>query len=156
MSKRELLFGFSGRIGREQFWLALLIHFAVFNAVGIVAGIAVGATGIIPGDALIIGYILATMLVLLVSAVAVAAKRLHDLGYSHWWLALFAVVMALLFGIEMALHLEPGSIASATMALSAMGMFGIMLIVLGAIRGIAGPNEYGPDPLAMPLSHGRP
>ena len=58
-------------------------------------------------------------LALLLPSLAVLARRLHDLDRTAWWLLL------LLTGIGT-----------------------ILLVIWACFRGTAGPNRYGPDPLA--------
>jgi uncharacterized membrane protein YhaH (DUF805 family) len=63
------------------------------------------------------------MLGVVVPAIAVAVRRLHDLGWSGWW------YLAQLIPIV-------GGLAAIAM------LIGFMM------RGNDGPNKYGPDPLA--------
>jgi uncharacterized membrane protein YhaH (DUF805 family) len=57
---------------------------------------------------------------LVVPSVAVASRRMHDLGYSGWAAAILAVP----------------------------GVGQVVSILMGLPRGAHGPNAYGPDPLA--------
>ncbi len=60
-----------------------------------------------------------TSLALLLPSIAVAVRRLHDIDRTGWW-----VLIAL------------------------TGIGAIVLIVFDCIKGTAGPNRFGPDPLA--------
>lgn len=88
----NLLFGFSGRIGRGQFWVgfALALGSGALSVVGRLDGLSALAV------AGLVGY--------LWLGAAAFVKRLHDLNSSGWW-AVFAlvplagpVVMALICG----------------------------------------------------------
>jgi len=57
-------------------------------------------------------------LALLLPGIAVSARRLHDLDRTAWWLLI---------------------------ALTGIGL--IVLLVFDCIKGTAGPNRFGPDPL---------
>jgi len=106
--------GFAGRARRKEFWM-----FSLFNLIfAIVAMILDRMLGLtihpMPYGAIYIIYGLAV----LVPALAVAVRRLHDVGKSGWFLliALIPLVGA------------------------------IWLLVLDITDGNRGPNEYGPDP----------
>jgi uncharacterized membrane protein YhaH (DUF805 family) len=89
-----------------------------------------------------IGFFLIVLIVyipLIVSGVFVGIKRLHDRDKSGWWLLLFYLVPALLN--EMSNTSMLFSLASLAISIWAF-------VELGCLRGTAGPNKYGPDPLA--------
>lgn len=65
---------FSGRTGRKAFWMFVLFSFLMQFAVGMIEGIL----GI-----MFIGTLFS--LVILVPAVAITARRLHDINKSGWW-----------------------------------------------------------------------
>ena len=76
-----------------------------------------------------------------VSGVAVGLKRLHDRGMSGWWLLVFYLLPAVLDGIGRAVDVPiVFSLAGSVISIWA-------LVVLGFLRGTAGVNQYGPDPL---------
>jgi uncharacterized membrane protein YhaH (DUF805 family) len=124
---KNLLFGFEGRINRVPFWIAgILVGIACDVAMVVLSGgiPAAGEPGAVfesvgPGRAI-------AMLVLLVVAVwiglALAVKRWHDRNKSGWWvlIVLIPVVGGLWYLIE-----------------------------CGFLRGTAGSNRYGADPLAV-------
>ena len=60
-----------------------------------------------------------TMTLLIVPALALAARRLHDTGRSAWWLLI-----------------------------SLTGIGGILLFIWYLMPGTEGENKYGPDPKA--------
>jgi uncharacterized membrane protein YhaH (DUF805 family) len=58
-------------------------------------------------------------LALFLPSLAVAARRLHDLDRTAWWLLIIFTIVGI-----------------------------ILLIIWDCIKGTAGPNRYGSDPLA--------
>ena len=144
-----LLASYTGRINRAKYWTAVLIYIGVMIVMIAVGFIMVGnsllETGGEDAEDVIaglfskgIGFILIVLIVyipMIVSGVFVGIKRLHDRDKSGWWLLLFYLVPGLLSG-----H---GTILSLVgFALSIWG-----IVELGFLRGTAGPNKYGPDPL---------
>jgi uncharacterized membrane protein YhaH (DUF805 family) len=140
----QLLFSFRGRLNRKPYWLtnlALLVIVALIVVLVAVLGGASAATD--PFGLALLPFIVAVVPLAWIG-LAVSAKRLHDRGKSAWWLLLFWVLPSVLervgeriegFGIIF----ELASIALTIWA----------LVEMGFLRGIAGPNQYGPDPLAM-------
>lgn len=124
---QSLLFSFQGRINRAKFWL---VHVVMWVVVAVVSGIIMGdaAMSADPEAALrslgtVPRLILAVLYVLLVwIGLAAGVKRWHDRNKSGWWvlIALVPVIGGLWYLIE-----------------------------CGFLPGTAGPNTYGPDPLAL-------
>ncbi len=143
----ELLFGFRGRVGRGGFWLAAAIWFGVLAlAVGIVLSKGTYAAAV---GAMILAY-----LPVLVSAVAVGMKRLHDRDKSAWWLLPFyGAPLATPTLVALVTDLGGAGIAGVAMALSAFGYAALAValwatVELGMLRGTVGANRHGPDPVA--------
>jgi uncharacterized membrane protein YhaH (DUF805 family) len=114
---KSLLFSFDGRIGRKTWWLASL----ALVAVGLVIqAIAIGL-GFVSETLAMVGAAIAllVLLVLVWSALALQAKRWHDLDKSAWWILI---------------NLVPG-----------VGGL-IALVMLGFIQGSDGSNQYGDHP----------
>src|SRR5207244_10023273 len=95
-------------------------------------------------------------LVIFVSGIFVAIKRLHDRDKSGWWLLLFYIAPSVLFGLGAVIWII-GIAADASGAATGIAFVffaaGFALSVwafieLGCLRGTVGPNRYGPDPLA--------
>lgn len=108
---------FNGRARRKEYWM-----FFLFNAIfAIVASMLDGALDIKIFLGLYGPIYLVYALVMLVPGLAVAVRRLHDIGKSGWMLL---VVLIPLVG-------------------------GIWLLVLMASEGNQGDNAYGPDPKAV-------
>ena len=93
---------FSGRATRSEYWWFVLCEVLIL-------GIASLISDTLPG---------LFALALVLPALAVGARRLHDTGRSGWWWFL-----SLLCGIG-----------------------AIILFVFCLMEGTRGPNEYGPDP----------
>jgi serine/threonine protein kinase/uncharacterized membrane protein YhaH (DUF805 family) len=118
----QLLFSFQGRINRGKIWLGIMMIYllATFAVLGIVAVAA--ATGEArSSNAPVVTIILSIIggITFLWSVFALYAKRCHDRGRSGWFSLLFLVPI---------LSLWP-------------------MIELFFLRGDAGPNRYGPDPM---------
>ncbi len=97
---------FGGRAGRSEFWMFTLINALVsftMVKVGHVAGI----------ESAVMGY----ALIVLVPALAVGSRRLHDTGMSGWWQLIGLVPW--------------------------IGLFA--LVFLYARAGLPGDNRYGPE-----------
>ena len=101
---------FSGRARRAEFWYFVLFQFLLSIGVIIVDSL-LGASGILS---------LIWSLALFIPGLAVAVRRLHDIGRSGWF---YLIGLIPIIG-------------------------GIWLIVLFCRPGVYGENEYGPDPKA--------
>ena len=122
----NLLFGFQGRTNRAKFWLVALAIFVVEAILFAVLGSNVAMSGD-PQEALArMGPVTSIVLLLfgiLVTwiSIAVGIKRFHDRNKTGVWiLIIFVPVIGGLW----------------------------YLIECGFLRGTAGPNDYGPDPLS--------
>ena len=131
----QLLFGFSGRINRAKYWLAAFIYLVVML---IAVGLAL-AGGMVMMLFLVVAVIIYVPVI--ISGVAVGIKRLHDRDKSGWWLLVFYVLPGVLSGLANQVGLQV-ILSLASFALSIWGF-----VELGCLRGTAGPNQYGPDPL---------
>jgi uncharacterized membrane protein YhaH (DUF805 family) len=98
---------FRGRATRTEYWVFILFHLVVLG------GLLALAAWKEPLTALFSLYYLGAILPML----ALAARRLHDAGYSGW----LQLISLIPFG-------------------------GIVLLVLLALPGERGPNRHGPDP----------
>ena len=154
-SLTTLLFSYNGRINRAKYWLAVAIYLAItvlLIAIGLIMfGNSVLAVGDEETDEIVMGLlsrglgftliVLVVYIPMVVSGFMVGIKRLHDRDKSGWWLLVFYVLPGLLNTIGESLAagwiFSLGSIAVSIWA----------LVELGFLRGTAGPNRYGPDPL---------
>ncbi len=102
---------FSGRASRKEYWLFSLWNLPIVFVLTLIA---------LP---LYVLYVLGILL----PALAVGVRRLHDTNRSAWWLLLYIVP----FG-------------------------GIAVFVFLCLKGTDGDNDYGPDPLALFAASGAP
>jgi uncharacterized membrane protein YhaH (DUF805 family) len=143
-----LFFSFRGRAGRAGFWLVSLtwgvlglVFDAIWSATG-AAQVPVGRNHVVD-----VAFAL-PFLVMLVSCVAIAIKRLHDRNKSAWWVLLFYVAPPVLQAIAPLYDLEPALTVCLMVLSGALSLWA--LIELGCLRGTRGPNRHGPDPLLAP------
>jgi uncharacterized membrane protein YhaH (DUF805 family) len=130
--------GFHGRIGRQTFWIGMIVLTAVELAFHFVAEQ-------IQGERLSAIIDLAFTY----PEFAVALKRAHDRDLPVWLLWIFfgaGAVLDLLTVLGVATNDTP-SMLSLAIAVP-FAVFGLALLVeLGFRRGTVGPNQYGPDPV---------
>ena len=125
---------FKGRAHRTEYWMFILIHFAIF--IGLVLldiSLGIGAavmpeTSTDPNAPAPIILPTIYYLAVLVPALAVGSRRLHDTGRKAWWLLLYVLPLIHPFGI-----IGP-----------------IVLIVFFCFNSQEGDNEYGPNPKTNP------
>ncbi|MGA7036957.1 MAG: TorF family putative porin, partial [Pseudolabrys sp.] len=140
----ELLFGFRGRINRAKYWLTFLIYFVALFALYILFGLFFPSPQI-PWASFLTFAI--PFILIVISSVALAIKRLHDRNKSGWWLLVFYLLpgvidnIGMYTAVQLVFHL-------ARIALSIWA-----LVELGFLRGPSGSNKYGPDPLAPKKVH---
>jgi uncharacterized membrane protein YhaH (DUF805 family) len=104
--------GFSGRARRTEYWM-----FALFN---IIISIVLNLIGMAVKGGSILAAIYS--LAVLIPALAVGVRRLHDTGRSGWWLLIALIPL----------------------------IGAIVLIVFMATEGDHGDNAYGPNPKLSP------
>jgi uncharacterized membrane protein YhaH (DUF805 family) len=120
---KSLLFSFDGRIGRKTFWLTTLALMAVLAVVQVVAiGLAfvseiLGMIGMVALLVVAIGVLWA--------ALAVQAKRWHDLDKSGWWILINLVPVV-------------------------GGLYA--LVMTGFVKGSEGSNQFGEDPVPASMA----
>ena len=142
MNPFVLLFDFRGRVGRAQFWLALLIYAVFFVAM---IGTTMAATSSMTA---VVAAALIVYVPLVISGIAVGIKRLHDRNKSAWWLAVFYLAPLLL---NMFAYYVVGDETAMLHQILIYLNFAVTvwaLIELGCLRGTIGANEYGFDPRA--------
>lgn len=107
---------FEGRSRRKEYWMFQLGIFLLYIAVavvGVVLGAALGDTA----SGIVMVPLLLVIFAIIVPALAVSVRRLHDQDKSGWWL----LINLIPFG-------------------------GIVLLVFFCMEGTAGSNRFGPDP----------
>jgi uncharacterized membrane protein YhaH (DUF805 family) len=104
---------FSGRACRSEYWFWVLFA-ALVGAVTAALDAAIFGyhAGVSPFNGI-------SGLILFLPGLAVAARRLHDIDRTAWWLLLVLT-----------------------------GIGAILLVVWFCFKGTSGPNRFGPDPLA--------
>jgi uncharacterized membrane protein YhaH (DUF805 family) len=147
-----LFFSFRGRINRAKYWLAGLTYFGVLVVLAIVlaVGFALETRRIfvfsVFGLIAVIAYA-----VIIVSSLAVGAKRLHDRDKSAWWILIFYVLPT---AISAAGDVAEGAAHDETVSLPfnlvSLGIGIWAFVELGCLRGTIGPNRFGADPLPSP------
>jgi uncharacterized membrane protein YhaH (DUF805 family) len=128
----------AGRISRKPYWLASLALIAVSLAINLLLGPVIG---VLP--------VLILSLPIFYASYALNLKRGHDRDRPDWYITLFFVLLLLINIGQLTAPdpMNPGTLLNG--ALIVIGFWSIvMLIDLGFLRGTAGPNRYGPDPLA--------
>ena len=128
---------FTGRASREEFWL-FFAFVIVANALAGLVGALLGMRGLLPG---LVG------LLLLIPQIAVAVRRLHDLGKSGKELVV-PCLMLFLLPIAFAFRgILPKIVA--------LGFLGVTLLAFAHLltlfmkKGTTVPNRYGAAPTAF-------
>ncbi len=99
-------FGFAGRARRKEYWMFVLFNM-IFAIIAMVLDSVLGTTvGILPYGIFYFIYILAV----LIPGLAVAVRRLHDVGKSGWMMliALIPLIGAIWLLVLMVSDSKPG------------------------------------------------
>jgi uncharacterized membrane protein YhaH (DUF805 family) len=165
----HFLFGLSGRLSRAAFCLFALIAFGLVLLLMVALyfyDIAAGNYengGPSPWPTSLLGIVGASLwffvlLFVVVSFLAVSAKRLHDRDWSAWWLIVFVVLPNVLSSLSQMVRTdlnESATVLALILDCVAIGVFSWAFIELACLRGTSGPNRFGADPLmreSMPAS----
>lgn len=139
---RDNYANFSGRARRSEYWWYTLCG-VLINIVLYVADYFIGLEV----------NILRTIygLAVLIPGLAVAVRRLHDIGKSGWyvlWTALPIGIGGAWLGIVTVSAISGMDTGPAGLIIPALLVVGgaIWMLVLMCTNGDSGPNEYGPDP----------
>lgn len=103
---------FNGRAPRSEYWYFGLAYTIVYIMVSIVGGLISQMASIVLTSLMCLGVLL--------PALAVGVRRLHDVNKSGWWLLIALIPLI-------------GS---------------LILLYFFVQKGTDGPNQYGADPLA--------
>ncbi|WP_081740140.1 DUF805 domain-containing protein [Afipia sp. P52-10] len=148
MNWKTAFFGFGGRVNRAKYWLVILANIVVWIAFIVLANILRDSVESFDGlsrISLLFGISGFTAIAFsLWTGFAVAVKRLHDRARSAWWIVLYWLVPIAL-GIAWLYLDDFGGLAVAGVSLAIL-LWGFVEIAL--LKGTAGANAYGPDPLA--------
>lgn len=147
---QKLLFSFEGRTRRSHFWIGWLICLGV---------------GVVAGWLPLIGIVLSIGLIW--PNLAIAVKRLHDMGKSGWLVAIpwavsiigtiIAISMMGISAFTNAAALEREDPAAILGLLGpALGLIAVLALVnlgfllwIGLSEGQAGDNRFGPNPKGL-------
>jgi uncharacterized membrane protein YhaH (DUF805 family) len=144
---------FSGRSRRMEYWMFVLFQFLINIALYVLMFVVIGGSAMMMGPdsggmaALGIGMIILGILYLIVTfgliipALAVGVRRLHDTNRTGWWLLAPLAPYALLVA-GTAMNIDAISIIGVIGVLIA----GIAVLVFMFLDGTHGHNDYGPDP----------
>ncbi|WP_295528110.1 DUF805 domain-containing protein [Novosphingobium sp. Chol11] len=132
---------FSGRSCRREYWMYSLFLLAVYVLLAAAAAAVVMGVGIFsminmeeimlalvhqPLLWLIVGLAGLFSLVNFIPSIAIVVRRLHDMNVSGWWYLGYALVSTVPY---------------------LQGIAFIAFLLFLCLRGTAGPNRFGPDPL---------
>ncbi len=140
----EFLFGASGRINRAKYWRSVLI----FIGAGLMTAVILFTAAGIAAPLFII-MVIVVLIPWLLWGFSFTTRRLHDRDKSAWWLVVFYLLPGALGQIAEATWFAGAASAVLhyvfAVAASALTIWGF--VELGCLRGTAGSNRYGPDPL---------
>ena len=143
----EFLLGASGRIGRAKYWRSVLIYIGGGLITAVILFTAAG----------IAAPLLAVMVVVVLIpwflwGASFTTRRLHDRGKSAWWLVVFYLLPGVFGQVANAAWLggAAGTALHSVLALAGCALTIWGFVEIGCLRGTAGSNSYGPDPLLQP------
>lgn len=166
--------GFEGRLNRQRWWLSA-IAIAVVSLVVTLLILPLIGLSVIPSidpntSAADIGNVIAAtrsksgwvglvlFLIFIYPTAAISIKRRHDRnnkGIDVWIYFVLVIIMELVSALGIGMSTMqvgevsipvPGPIETGLGVI--VGIYAIyLLVVLGFLKGTAGPNNYGPDPL---------
>lgn len=144
-------FDFAGRSGRAEYWQFIGLYLLAL-AVGYVLDLALSGPHETPTFTVLV------VLICIVPAYAATVRRLHDRGRTGKWviaqlgLAISSVI--LLAALERSRYTAAGDvllILARAVSVTNFG-FSVYILVQLVLRGDAGSNEYGADPMSSPIA----
>lgn len=149
----RLLCGFRGRISRSWYWSGLASIFGVLLLLWFVGDQLPSLSGV--PEALRFPLSLAFFwAVTFIPLSAISVKRLHDRDKTGWWVVPFLLVPYWLDKLSGRVPEESALWWAAVGIGAALSLWG--LIEIGVLKGTAGGNRYGDDPLATERSSAVP
>ena len=151
--------GFDGRLNRQPWWIGVVVLIVVGFILSWILGLIFG-TGmmidptIATDPAAVSAYLqkagwvgVITSVVLAYPYLAITVKRRHDRD-NNGYDAMGLIALSILWNLLTALGVV-SSLSGVGQAVSVIiGIYAIyILVVTGFLKGTAGPNTYGPDPL---------
>jgi uncharacterized membrane protein YhaH (DUF805 family) len=142
----EFLFGASGRINRAKYWRSVFI----FIVAGLMTAVILFTAAGIAAPLLIIMVVL-VLIPWLLWGVSFTTERLHDRDKSAWWLVVFYLAPGALGQLAKFAWFAgaAGTMLNYLLALAAFALTIWGFIEIGCLRGTAGSNTYGPNPLSL-------
>lgn len=149
MDLQRLFLSGDGRIGRQDFWIGIVILIVINVVLGFVAGILGWAVAGFWGAIILAGLLGIAMTV---PSYFLLVKRSNDRDYPPTYVqALVALNVA--FQLKnMVVPAEMGGQSLLSILFSlVIALAGLWVLVdLGFFQGTRGPNRYGPDPVEVP------
>jgi uncharacterized membrane protein YhaH (DUF805 family) len=147
----EFLFGASGRINRAKYWRSVVL----FGVAGLLAAVILFTAAGIAAPLFII-MVVVVLIPWLLWGFSITTERLHDRDKSAWWLVVFYMVPGVLGQLANAPWFAgaAGTVLQYVLALAGFAITIWGFVEIGCLRGTAGPNTYGPDPLLQAKRRG--
>jgi len=133
---------FNGRARRTEYWNFVLMNIIINILLSILDRILGFNYG---GNSGVLSTIYSLFIIL--PSLAVATRRIHDIGKSGWWIFAFYFLFTIICGILLMQTLT-GKVGTISIIISLFFLLVVFiwLIVLLATNGQEGTNEYGLDP----------
>jgi uncharacterized membrane protein YhaH (DUF805 family) len=142
----KLFFSFRGRVNRAGFWTVSVTWFVLGEALNYIWSESGAAEIPFGRNHLLDAAFIAAALPALASCLAVCVTRLHDRNKSAGWLMPFLFCPPVIEVIASLNDLDAALMVALTVLAGALSLWAF--VELGLMRGTAGANAYGPDPLA--------
>lgn len=155
----KMYFSFHGRIDRLTLWLRIIL-LNVFTYIVLVTmnSLSTEYTGINYGS-----WLNCVLVVYWWSLTTLWVRRVHDRGHSGWWYGAFAIMVPLVFALNVwaNFHMDLADPMQSVLTTAGLGLIGVtalaglyLLIRFGFTLSEAGDNAYGPNPAAPRVHHG--
>lgn len=142
----------AGRIGRKQYWIGSILLFVAAIVLVTIMATAGGVGALSRADGGSSGVMTLITILILAASVPLVVKRLQDRNKSpHYAWLLYGPAIISTVGDVAGLTGTPTAPNTLGYALSLVSLIiGLWFFIeLGFLRGTAGPNGYGPDPVAV-------
>ena len=140
----DFMFGASGRINRAKYWRSFLIYCVagLFVAVILFTAASLAAP-------LFMVMVVLFLIPWLMWGFSIHTERLHDRDKSAWWLLMFSLLPGVLVQLAKFTGFAGaiGGVLHFVLELAAFALSIWGFVEIGCLRGTAGTNTYGPDPL---------